>query len=379
MTIDRRASTSSCFAYSFSVSIATVAVPLLGIEAGYSAAEIGVYVGISGLSQLLARMCLMSAMRRWPDRHLTSVASMALLGSCLLLFASSAPVSYIGAQVLMGISRAWFWAGMQAHVVRINEKAIEALAGVNLASSLGMVTGPLAAGALTEVSMGWAFLGAAGSALVSLIFLLATRKLPILAKDRGGGRLLLGTGVMIGCWASVSAGAWRAMMGSYIPVLLDGARLSPLTIGILLSAANVGVLVGSGMLPRRLDGARWVFVAAATLVTGLGLALAAYVASLAFAAGVALVGSGLGAGVLQTLGPGVATNSVAAADRAQAVVTTGTYRAAALLGAPMIASGLLASTALSVAGAVAAMGAIIMVPALGIGAMVKFVEGRSRR
>jgi hypothetical protein len=64
-------------------------------------------------------------------------------------------------------------------------------------------------------------------------------------------------------------------------------------------------------------------------------------ASMALAAAAALAVSGLGAGILQTVGPAIAADEVAAEERGDALALTGTYRAAALFLAPIGMAGLL--------------------------------------
>ncbi len=100
-------------------------------------------------------------------------------------------------------------------------------------------------------------------------------------------------------------------------------------IGILLSIANATVLVGStasGWVRRR-GGVRASLVIG-MIATGLGLAAVGPFAGLtAPPVAIALAISGIGAGVLQTVGPAIAAEKVHPEERGDALALTGTFRA----------------------------------------------------
>jgi MFS family permease len=164
-----------------------------------------------------------------------------------------------------------------------------------------------------------------------------------------------------GCWAGVSAGAWRGLLGSYVPVALDAARTSTSLIGVLVSVANAAQLAGSAGVTRL--GARGLArsLVAGAVAAGVGVGVVGFVAGNAWVAGAALALSGLGAGVLQTAGPAVAAEAVHPEERGAVMAASGTFRAAALLASPLAAAGLVAVAPVSVALAVG--GALILVPA----------------
>ena len=76
---------------------------------------------------------------------------------------------------------------------------------------------------------------------------------------------------------------------------------------------------------------------------------------------IALCISGIGAGVLQTVGPAIATDAVREEERGEAITSTGTFRAAALFLAPMGTAGLVVLLPMGVAVCIA--GLAITLPA----------------
>jgi hypothetical protein len=107
------------------------------------------------------------------------------------------------------------------------------------------------------------------------------------------------------------------------------------TIGILISVANTAALMGSGL-------AGWVRPAGVRtslligiFATGLGTAALGPLAGVVLATGCTLVVSGLGAGLLQTLGPATATQAVVYQEQGDAIASVGLFRASALFGAPL--------------------------------------------
>jgi MFS family permease len=164
-----------------------------------------------------------------------------------------------------------------------------------------------------------------------------------------------------GCWAGVSAGAWRGLLTSYVPVVLDGARQSASTIGALVSVANGAAIAGAAVVGR-VHGA-WVArsYVIGTLLTGAATAVVALFAHNALLAGAMLLLSGLGAGALQTVGPAIATDAVHPEERGDAIAVAGTFRAAALFVAPLGVAGLVGFMPLTVA--MGAVGVLIALPA----------------
>jgi MFS family permease len=360
------ASASGAGIYSLSLGIASVALPLLALQAGYSAVEIGGLTAVSAVSQMLIRLALGWAMRRWPDWTLIAGAGLVLAASCVIVALSAALVPFVAAQLLQGISRACFWTGSQTHVVRGGGRAAAALAQVNLAASVGLLIGPLIAGLLSEITPVLALAVAAAIALAGLLVALLLDRLPpfVPPTDRPPGQLWRRPGVDIGCFAGMSAGAWRALLTSYVPVALDAARQSATTIGVLVAAANGAQLLGTAAAGWiRTRRANRVLVAG-ILATGIATALTAAVAwSIALSA-LVLVVSGFAAGAVQVLGPATAAEAVHPEERGDAIAATGTFRAAALLAAPLAVAGMVAVVPLTPA--IAMVGAGMTLPALAV-------------
>lgn len=353
--------------FAVGLGIASVAVPLLALRVGYSAAEVGVIVAISAVSQMVTRLFMGAMMRRVPDKVFVVVSAASLALSCGALVVSTTWLVVTVSQLLQGLARAFFWTGTQTHAVRMSDSAVGALARVNLASGLGQIAGPLAAGLLIAFSPQLA-LGVAGgiSALGLVTALLLVRLDPFAPRSKHGGqvRIWRRPGVNAACWASASAGAWRGLLGSYVPVALDHARQSSTTIGALVAVANGAQVAGSTVSGRmRGAGLRWSLVLG-ILASGIGVALVGPLADIAVLTALVLAISGIGAGALQTVGPAVASDSVGPEERGEAIASTGTFRAAALLMAPFAAAGLV--TVVPLSAAIVTAGLLITVPVIGV-------------
>ncbi|GAB3353911.1 MFS transporter [Modestobacter lapidis] len=352
--------------YSVSLGIASVALPLLALRAGYSAAEIGVLTAVSAVSQLAIRLVLGRLMRIWADWTLIAGAGVLLAASSAIVVLSAGLLPFVLAQLLQGVSRACFWTGSQTHVVRGPGSAAGALARVNLIGSVGLLAGPVLAGVLSERSPALALAVAAVVAVLGVAPTFFLDRLPpfVPPEDRPPGRLWRRPGVNAGCWAGVTAGAWRSLLTSYIPVALDQARQSSSTIGALVATANGAALVGtaiSGRLPRP-----WTtrVLAGGMILTGVATAATGAVAGSVALSALVLVVSGVAASVVQVLGPAIAAEAVHPEERGEAIAVSGTFRAGALLAAPLTVAGLV--VVLPLAPALALVGAGIAVPAIAL-------------
>jgi predicted MFS family arabinose efflux permease len=352
--------------YSFALAIASVALPLLALRAGYSAAGIGALTAVSAIAQMATRMVLGAAMRRWPDWTLVAASGLLLALSNLAVVVSAALAPFVVAQLLQGVSRACFWTGTQTHVVRGPGRAAGTLATVNLVSSTGLLAGPAVAGVLSERTPVLALAVAAVVALVGMAPTFLLDRLPpfVPPEDRPPGRLWRRPGVDIGCWAGVSAGAWRGLLGSYVPVALDAARQSATTIGALVSVANAAALVGAVVAARVRPALTRRVVLWGIVVTGLTTGLTAALAGQVLLSAVVLAISGVSAGILQVLGLAVASDSVHPEERGEAIAVSGTFRAGALFAAPLTVAGLLVLVPLGPA--VALVGVAMTVPAVAL-------------
>ena len=351
--------------FSLGLGIATIAVPLLAVRTGYSPTAIGVLVALSAVSQMITRVFMGAMMRRLPDKVFIVAAAVLLALSSVLLVLSAAWLAFAVSQLLQGVSRAFFWTGTQTHAVRGSSSAVAALARVNLASGVGQVAGPLLGGVLADRSLEFALMSSAVvSALAAVPALLLLRLPPFarLSSTPKMGPLWRRPGVDVGCWAGATAGAWRGLLNSYVPVVLQQAGQSPSTIGLLISVANAASVVGSGLAGQVRGAWRRRSLVLGVVTTGLGTATVGPLAATAVGAGLVLAVSGVGGGALQTVGPAVATDSVDVEERGQAIAASGTFRAAALFLAPFGVAGMVAVLPLS--SALVAAGMLMTVPSV---------------
>ncbi|MEJ7697223.1 MAG: hypothetical protein WKF78_11535 [Candidatus Limnocylindrales bacterium] len=67
------------FAFSVGLGVATLAIPLLALGAGYGAATVGFLVATAAAAQFLTRLALPVLLGRFPDRTLIALSSMLML------------------------------------------------------------------------------------------------------------------------------------------------------------------------------------------------------------------------------------------------------------------------------------------------------------
>lgn len=339
--------------FSFAMGLSAVAIPLLALRSGFAAAEVGVLVAFSACAQLGSRSVMGALMRRIPDKYFLAAAGALMALSCGLLLVSHAWWAFALSQVAQGAARGVFWTGGQTHVVRTSPSSVAAIARMNLTSGVGQTLGPFTAGPIIEHgSMGWALASAVVAALAAMLpaaFMLRLEPLrpkgkgsPRWWRRRSGGPARMAPGVGLASWSGAVAGGWRSMMNSFVPVVLAEAGHGASAIGAVAAIANGTSIAGSAA-------AGWIrierlstYLVGGIALTGVGLVgFGAFSGSLVVAT-LGLLCSGLGAGLLQTAGPALASEVVLPDERGEAIATAGTYRAAALLGAPLVVSGLLA-------------------------------------
>lgn len=352
----------ACF--SLALSVSSVAVPILIVRAGYSNAAVGFFIALSAVTQIGVRFRIGAVMRRVADKHLVGAAVVLMAVGSGLLVVSATLWIVIASQLLQGAARGLFWTGIQTHAVRISSRAARGLASVNLASAAGLILGPGLAGLLLESSARLAMGAAMTGATLALLPVLLMARLPVfpsMDQRLGEVRVSRRSGVRIGSWAAASAGAWRGLMGAYVPIVLNQAAHSSTVIGAVVGAANTATIlagwasrwVGSGRLARGLP--------AGIAVTGVGMGVFGVTADMLMLAAVALVASGLGMGMLQTLGPATAAEAVGEHEHGDAMATVGLYRAGATFVAPFGVAVLV--LAMPVGWALAAAGAVLALPA----------------
>lgn len=363
---DRALSALTIVLFGFALGTLSVIVPLLGVHAGYNPSQIGLLVAVAAVAQLVTRLCMGALMRRIPDRSFLVGSGMMIAVSCALLALSSLFMVFVISQLLQGAARAFFWTSSQTHAVRTSASAVNGLRDVNLAAGVGALLGPAVAGYLWGFSVQLPLMVAAAAGFVAIIPATLLIKFPPFAARPpsladSSVRLWRRPGVNAACWMNAAAGAWKSVLDSYVPVALTLAGQPAAVIGLLLSIANASVLAGStsgGWVHNR--GIRASLIIG-VLATGLGLAAVGPFAILAAPAAIALAVSGIGAGILQTVGPAIAAEKVHPEERGDSLALTGTFRATALFLAPMGMAGLVTLTPVTVA--LMAAGLLIATPA----------------
>jgi hypothetical protein len=182
------------------------------------------------------------------------------------------------------------------------------------------------------------------------------------AGSRGSLALLRRDGQAVAAWGSAVAGAWWAMVGSYIPVLLVaggfGAGAVGLAVSVSEAAGAVVLALVRGLSPVR--AARLVRRAAVVLpIVLVAIALGPAVLPVYL---VLLVAGGATSGTLTALAPAVASAAATPAEQGDALAISGAFRAGALLVAPATVGGLLAVVPLGTA--LAGFAAAFMVPSV---------------
>ncbi|MEZ3160702.1 MFS transporter [Microbacterium sp. BWT-B31] len=365
---DQWFSQSASISFSVGQSMAAVAVPLLAVQAGHPIEAVGLIVAVSAISQTVARLGMGSLMSRIPTKFFIIAATLLLAASCFTLALSSALWALIVAQLLQGVARAYFWTGSQTHVLRASDSALRALSRLNVVQGVGQLVGPALAGLIGAWSLQASLVGAGALGMLAVapsLLLISFAPFAFTRRRDGAGRRQIWRrpGVSKAASMTAVAGAWRGILNSYLPVILTAAGHAIPAVGALVTLTNLASLVGSAISrPVQALGSR-VANALGTTAAGIGLAVAALSPAPIWIPAAALGVSGLGAGILQTVGPALAADSVGAEERGRAIASIGTFRSVSLLFSPVITAGLVLVVP-SAAVACGVAGIIISTPAL---------------
>jgi MFS family permease len=355
--------------YATGLGASSIALPLLAVDAGYSLAQVGVLTAVSAVAQIVVRLGLGAALRRYPDRLLITLASLLLSMSFFAVTPSTHIALFVLAQAAQGVSRACFWTGMQAHVVRDDRFVTKNLARNFTMANLGLLLGPVAAGFVLEVSTDLALLSGAALGGAASVLSLSMRRLPPFAPSASSARspLRRRPPVVTGCVAAGVAGAWQGLLGSYMPAVLGEAGHTAGVVGVLVALASAANTTSTAALTRVRVGDSPLALVVSCIAVGVGVGLLGVAAPWSVTAAACLLVSGLGSGILQTLGSSVASESVHPEERGQAIALTGTVRSAAMFGSPLAVAGFL-----QIAGVPAALGVV------GVGLLLPVVRFRRR-
>lgn len=346
------------FAFSVGLGVATLAIPLLALGAGYSAATVGFLVATAAATQFLTRLALPVLLGRFPDRTLIALSSMLMLVGFGLLVVNVALPVFVLAQVLQGAARAIFWTSSQTHAIRGVSRPVQRLVDVNVAGSAGTLIGPVLAGSLASLGLQVAMTAAVVGAAMAVLGTPLMRRLPPFDRQLSGGSmsLLRRDGVEVACWASAAGGVWWSMVGSYIPVILVSSGLGPAAIGWLITASETAGTVA--LLSLRNVATRWVPTAvrigafgaltavAAVAMAALSMIGPTFAPSPIVVYAVLLILGGAASGTVTTMAPAMATLMAEPDEQGDALSLSGTFRAGALFGAPATVGALLSVMAL---------------------------------
>lgn len=333
---DQGAALGAVFAFSIALGIGNLALPLLALAAGYDAVAVGVLTASSAISQVILRLSLPVLLGRYPDRSII-VFSCGMIGaSYALLILSTALPAFLAAQLLQGGARALFWTASQTHAVRMPGTPVRMLAKVGAVANVGTMIGPALTGVIATYSIVAAIGSGVAIAAIGASIAVGLTRLPPYERRRRTGepRMWRQPGIDVACWSGFAAGGWRALMSSYVPVVLTGAALPPGVIGGLMSAAELASTAALAALVRFPP--RWTRATldVSIIVAAASLALLPLAGGNVAVAGVLIVLSGAGSGPMTTLGAAVARQLAHPADEGEAIALVGTFRAFALLLTP---------------------------------------------
>lgn len=325
--------------------MAAVAVPILAVHAGHPLEMVGIIVAVSAVSQTVARLGLGALMSRLPTKHFIAAATLLLSASCFLLGLSTELWAFIVSQLLQGAARAYFWTGSQTHVVRASESAVSALSRLNVVQGVGQLIGPVLAGVIGAWSLQTSLTAAgalAAFAFVPALLLISFAPFPRRNRHSSGQprQIWRQSGVSTAASMTAVAGAWRGILNSYLPVILTAAGHSIPVAGALVTVANLASLGGTAFSRRIHAAGPRVANVVGTAAAGLGLALASFLPNPIWVVVAGLAVSGVGAGILQTVGPALAADSISEDDRGRAIASIGTFRSVSLLASPLATAGL---------------------------------------
>ena len=350
--------------FSFTLGVASLLLPVMAVDAGHNLVTVAALYGASSLIQVVLRPLLGVAVRYVSTKTLVQVGSAAQAVSLVVVLTSVSLVALAAAWALQGIARSAFWTGIDTHGARSALGASRALGHLHAWAGIGQLLGPIIAGVVSERSVATtvvigvvvAMLCAATGAM------LHSHDCPARDALKAARRVWGSPGIGSSFSAGFSAGSWRGLMDSVIPVLLREAGQSFSAIGLAISLAN-GLSIPGSAIVTRLRSTRPLRIAFVLSTLGTGLAVATVAIPMAPPALVyaALSLGGLGSGVLQTLGPVLAAVAVDQSRTGEAIALQGMFRTFSLLSVPALASSLAA--VLPVTAALAVVGATIAVTA----------------
>ncbi|TAN20179.1 MAG: MFS transporter, partial [Actinomycetota bacterium] len=331
------------------------------------------------VTQLVARMTSAKAMRYVSDKLLVACACIGMAVSGFLVAWSAFVVVFVISELIQGLARGVFWTAASTHVVRQDGPSVGRMAAVNFLSSAGLLIGPLLAGYIARYSLSTAFYIAGFIAVLASIPAMTLIKEPPFSKEgpKLGRDIWKQREVRLGSWAGLTAGSWRGILNSYIPVVLKSVGESYFLVGVMVAIANSASVAGSGImgfLNRRSPVKVFAF---GVIGAAAGTALVGFTARSVIITVFLLAIGGIGAGLLQTLGPVLAANGVSSQRKPDAIAIAGSFRAGALLIAPFFTAVLLGP--LGMTGALFLVGGVLGLPVLAARDVLKRASRNSQK
>lgn len=365
----------AAFGCAFALGGTTVAYPLIALDAGYSAAMVGILTSVSAVSQLLARFALPWLLGRVPDRVLMRGGNLVLACSGILLFFSTGLGVFIAAQLLQGASRAVFWTSTQSHAIGAPGGSVVArLAKISFAGKVGAMAGPLVTGVLAGIALPLGLWGVIGGGLIAAAgSLLMVRHVAAPREAPAERRQVWRRGDFAPGYAmNLTAGGWRGILDSYVPVILSSAGMGAITIGWLVTVAEMTPLAASGGLARFPNVSLRPLIRVASSSVLVGTAILPLVASTPALAALVLGVAGFGGGLAATISPAIATEAARDSERGTVLAVLGGYRALARMAAPSGIAGI--GVLVGIPLALVTVTAVLVVPALGLAHRYRPVE-----
>ena len=211
---DRVVSLVVAFGFSVGLGVATVAIPLLALEAGYDEAAVGFLVATSAAAQLGTRLILPWLLGWFPDRTLIAVAS-ALMSSASLLLGEHGPARLRRGPAVPGRCPSRLRTAARHMPSGVGGRPVRRLVDLDTAGNVGTLIGPALAGSLAALGLPFALAAAAIGALGAAAGTPSSFRLNPYDRRRSAGTmgLLRREGFDIACWASVVGGGWWSMIG----------------------------------------------------------------------------------------------------------------------------------------------------------------------
>jgi MFS family permease len=161
-----------------------VALPLWAIKLQLSASEIGIAIGIAGLMPFLFSIHGGVLMDRLGTRRVTMAYALATVIACPLYPLMPFFAGVVVLQLITGLSQTTVWVGAQSLIVRFTKGQTRLIARFSVAARLGTLLGPVAVGAIWDLTGPWIAFGTIG--LAGLLVLVALRLVPETSDAKNG-------------------------------------------------------------------------------------------------------------------------------------------------------------------------------------------------